>query len=224
MKMKKLICRRCGSFLERKEEPIEKIEQKNLGMLTGFKELDPLTNGFYRGELIFIVSRPGIGKTSLALDFIINIALTRQIVDDCGMSVPIYAGIFTMDLSSEQIAQRILCSVAKVDINKVNSCNLSDSERQQLLLAKTKLDMENIYIDDTSVMTFEDIVSKCRRLKQERGLDIVMIDYFQLISVGKQQKFMKLLVLLRLLPKNFAYQYYSSVSFLMLLKKVKEKA
>ena len=154
-------------------ERMELVERDPLffrGIPTGFKRLDNLLNGFQAGDLIIIAARPGQGKTSIGMNFIQAAAFSER-TTETGKKVPISAAVFSLEMPAVQLARRMLCSVAKVDM---------------LMLAKTKLDKASIYVDDTSATTPVDIISKCRKLKREKGLDIVMIDYLQLMSPSKR--------------------------------------
>ncbi len=169
-------------------ERMEQVERDPLffkGIPTGFRRLDNLLNGFQSGDLIIIAARPGQGKTSIGMNFIQAAAFAER-TTETGKKVPISAAVFSLEMPAVQLARRMLCSVAKVDMTKANSGNLSDAEWQRLMLAKTKLDKSSIFVDDTSATTPVDIISKCRKLKRERGLDIVMIDYLQLMSPSKR--------------------------------------
>ncbi len=169
-------------------ERMEMIERDPLffkGIPTGFKMLDNLLNGFQNGDLIIIAARPGQGKTSIGMNFIQAAAFAER-TTETGKKTPIRAAVFSLEMPAVQLARRMLCSVAKVDMTKANSGHLGSNEWNRLMLAKTKLDKANIYIDDTSNTSPVDIISKCRKLKRERGLDIVMIDYLQLMSAGKR--------------------------------------
>ena len=164
---------------------LEELEKDKI-IPTGFKKFDYLSCGFRRKELICAVSQLDIGKTNLGLNFITKIALSHQ-TNDGEEFAPIHTAVFTMDQSSKQISDRMLSSMAKVDIDNISSGNLNSEESKRLSLSKTKLDMASIYIDDTPDMTLDYIINKCQELKQEKGLDIVMIDNFQLLSIGNQQ-------------------------------------
>ncbi|MBE5730890.1 MAG: replicative DNA helicase [Clostridiales bacterium] len=169
-------------------ERMELVERDPLffrGIPTGFKRLDNLLNGFQSGDLIIIAARPGQGKTSIGMNFIQAAAFSER-TTETGKKVPISAAVFSLEMPAVQLARRMLCSVAKVDMTKANSGHLGDAEWQRMMLAKTKLDKANIFVDDTSATTPVDIISKCRKLKRERGLDIVMIDYLQLMSPSKR--------------------------------------
>ncbi len=169
-------------------ERMEMIERDPLffrGIPTGFRRLDNLLNGFQSGDLIIIAARPGQGKTSIGMNFIQAAAFTER-TTETGKKVPIHAAVFSLEMPAVQLARRMLCSVAKVDMTKANSGALGGAEWNRLMLAKTKLDRASIFIDDTSNTSPVDIISKCRKLKREKGLDIIMIDYLQLMSAGKR--------------------------------------
>lgn len=166
---------------------MEQIERDPLffrGIPSGFRRLDNLLNGFQAGDLIIIAARPGQGKTSIGMNFIQAAAFSAR-TTDTGAKVPIKAAVFSLEMPSVQLARRMLCSVAKVDMTKANSGSLNAAEWKRLMLAKTKLDKAEIFVDDTSNTSPGEIISKCRKLKRERGLDIIMIDYLQLMSAGK---------------------------------------
>ena len=166
---------------------MQKIQEDPLyykGIPTGFKRLDDLINGFQQGDLVIIAARPGQGKTSIGMNFIQYAAETK--VKTLTGDRPLHAAVFSLEMPAMQLARRMLCSVAKVNMTDVNSGRISDSEWQRLTIAKGKLDKSHIYIDDTSNTSPMDIISKCRKLAKERALDIIMIDYLQLMNAGKR--------------------------------------
>lgn len=162
---------------------LSKFEQidKNGGMLrgvpTGFNELDKITNGFQKSDLILLAARPSVGKTSLAMNFITNAALKGK-----------YCAVFSLEMPKEQITQRALCSVSGVSMEKALSGKLTPSDWKALWEGNKKLIEKQIHIDDSSMNTPVEVLSKCRRLKREHGLDLVMIDYLQLMSGAKKSK------------------------------------
>ncbi len=167
---------------------MEQIERDPLffkGIPSGFRRLDNLLNGFQAGDLIIIAARPGQGKTSIGMNFVQAAAFSER-TTDMGAKTPLKAAVFSLEMPSIQLARRMLCSVAKVDMTKANSGSLNDAEWKRIMLAKNKLDKAEIYVDDTSNTSPGEIISKCRKLKRERGLDIIMIDYLQLMSSGKR--------------------------------------
>ncbi len=150
----------------------------NMGVKVGFPMLDRSTNGFKPGELIIIAARPGIGKTTLAVNFAINAALKHNKT----------IAMFDLEMSSLQIAQRFLCATGRVDMNYVKGGTKDTTVWNTLLETKKILENSNIYIDDTTNIKPSDILSKCRRLKARYGLDMVIIDYLQLMKADSMNK------------------------------------
>ncbi len=145
------------------------------GIETGFRRLDQMTNGLQPSDLIVLAARPGMGKTSLAMNLVEHAALRKDKV----------CAVFSLEMPRIQIVQRLLCSYANVSMAKGLSGQLSAAEWKKLMLASDKLKKSKIYIDDSSRVTPAEIQSKCRRLHTiAGGLDLVMIDYIQLMSSG----------------------------------------
>ncbi|MCL2255994.1 MAG: replicative DNA helicase [Firmicutes bacterium] len=157
------------------------------GIPTGFKRLDKILNGFQKSDLILVAARPGQGKTSIAMNFILTAALNSNRRTDAGNPDPYKCAVFSLEMGSAQIAKRMLCSRAKVNMKNANSGDLKPDEWKRIYQAKSQLDKAHIYIDDSSLTTPVEILSKCRRLKREKGLDMVMVDYLQLMSSGKNR-------------------------------------
>lgn len=149
---------------------------KVTGVPSGFLELDRLTNGFQKGDLIILAARPSMGKTAMATLVGQHAAVKHQ--------VPV--GIFSLEMSKEQLVQRMLCCEAMVDAHKVRTGNLSDEDWGKLSEAARYLSRAPIYLDDTGAATVREMKSKARRLKAERGLGLIVIDYLQLMSGGKR--------------------------------------
>jgi len=141
------------------------------GTPTGFPDLDKMTGGFQNSELIIIAARPSVGKTALCLNIAQNAAVTHK--------VPV--AIFSLEMSKEQLAQRMLCSEAEIDAQKLKTASLSDTGWKKLTRALGRLSEAPIYIDDSATMTSTEIRAKARRLKLERGLGLIIIDYLQLM-------------------------------------------
>ncbi len=150
----------------------------NLGIKVGFPTLDRITNGFKPGELIIIAARPGIGKTTLAVNFAVNAALKYKKT----------VAMFDLEMSALQVAQRFLCSTGRVPMDYVKGGTKDNSIWSTMLETKKILEDSNIYIDDTTSIKPADILSRCRRLKAKSGLDMVIIDYLQLMKAEKQSK------------------------------------
>jgi len=174
------------------DEAVNKIEfmynnpGAGKGIPTGFKHLDKILNGFQQGDLILIAARPSEGKTSLGMNFIAKAIKDGNRRTEANKPDPYKCAVFSLEMPSFQLMKRMLCSIAKIDMSKVNSGNLSGAEWTKLHKAKKELDKAQLYIDDSSLTNPIDILSKCRRLQREKGLDLVMIDYLQLMSSGKK--------------------------------------
>ncbi len=142
------------------------------GVGTGFLDLDHLTHGLQAGDLIIIAARPAMGKTSFALNVATNAALKHQRT----------AAIFSLEMPAEQLASRMLASQAQVDVSSLRGGKLREEDWPRLMTAAEALTQANIYMDDTPGATASAIRAMCRRLKRRGGLDLVVIDYLQLMA------------------------------------------
>ena len=141
------------------------------GMPTGFADLDQLTAGFQNADLIIVAARPAVGKTAFALNIAQHVAVKHNI--------PV--AVFSLEMSKEQLAQRMLCSEAEVDAQRLKTATLSDTGWKKLTRALGRLSEAPIYIDDSATITATEIRAKARRLKIEKGLGVVIVDYLQLM-------------------------------------------
>ncbi len=163
-----------GDVLQ-KFEKLQSDQDAFKGIPTGFKRLDRMTNGLQAGALIVLAARPGMGKTSLAMNLVENASLRAG--KTCA--------VFSLEMPRHEIVQRLICSYANVSMKNALSGELSQKEWKKLMLAGDQLKKSNIYIDDSSRVTPAEILSKCRRLKTTAGgVDLIMIDYIQLMSSG----------------------------------------
>lgn len=151
-----------------------------------FTKLNELLGGFHPSDLVLIAARPACGKTSLGMNFISHAALDKSRKTPAGKVDPFKCAVFSLEMSAEQIATRLLCSVAKVSMEHVNSGMRTVQENMRLVEAQRKLGEAKVFIDDSSLTTPIEILSKCRRLKREQGLDLILVDYLQLMSSGKR--------------------------------------
>ncbi len=168
-----------GDSLKRVVEKFELIEKdKNAarGIPSGLYGLDRITNGFQKSDLILIAARPGFGKTSLGMNFITHAAINAKAK----------VAVFSLEMSKDQIMQRAICSVASVNMQRAIKGELSTKDWKVLLAAKEKLNEAQIYVDEGFSKTPAELIGKCRRLKREHGLDLVMIDYLQLMQSGSK--------------------------------------
>ena len=146
-----------------------------IGVPSGFFELDQLTTGFQNGDLIIIAGRPGMGKTSFALNVMRNAAI------DSKKKI----GFFSLEMASEQLAMRLLCSEARVDSNLVRRGDLPKSKYKNLSLAVGPLSDSEIYLDDTPALSILELRAKARRLKNDADIDMIIVDYLQLMQGPK---------------------------------------
>jgi len=142
------------------------------GIRTGFASLDSLLTGFHGGELVLIAARPGMGKSAFAL----NIAQQAAYYGKTKTAV------FTLEMPREQLVERLMSSLGDLDLMKIKKGSLTDLDWDKISEAADELGECDIYIDDTAGINIPEIYSKCRRLKAEYGMDMVVIDYLQLLS------------------------------------------
>lgn len=155
------------------------------GIPTGYVGIDSVLNGLHPSDLILIAARPGVGKTALAMNIMSNIALNEgRRVTEC-QKPKLHCAVFSLEMSKEQLMQRLICSVGGVSMTKASRGELSAEEWARVFAATKKLDDCELYIDDSSFIRPQDILNKCLRMRKERGLDVVMIDYLQLITPNK---------------------------------------
>jgi replicative DNA helicase len=141
------------------------------GIATGFTELDKMTAGFQRNDLIIVGARPSVGKTAFALN------ISQNVATKTGENV----AIFSLEMGAEQLVMRMLCAEGNIDAQRLRTGSLTDEDWGKLTMAMGSLSNAGIFIDDTPGVRVNDIRAKCRRLKQEHGLGMILIDYLQLI-------------------------------------------
>lgn len=148
------------------------------GIPTGFRDLDAMTNGLQKSDLVLLAARPSVGKTSFAMNLVTNIARN-------GYS----CAVFSLEMSKEQLTQRALCSIAKVPMQNALNGKMSTEEWKRIWTATKQLENAKIYVDDSSLTTPAALLSKCRRLKAKDGkLDMIMVDYLQLMTSDSHRK------------------------------------
>jgi len=151
---------------------LSKIKDPITGVPTGFERFDALTAGLQPANLIIIAARPSMGKTALAMNIAQNAAIKSKI--------PV--GVFSLEMSGNELAMRMLCSVGHIDLRKVRTGQLnSDSEWTQLIRAAGELENAPIYIDETPAITILELRAKARRMKMEHDIGLVIVDYLQLM-------------------------------------------
>ena len=161
-----------------KLEELYNRKQYITGVPTGFVELDYKTAGLHGSELILVAARPAMGKTAFALNIATNAALRGN--------APV--AIFSLEMSKDQLVNRILCSEAMVDSNKVRTGKLEEDDWVKLAGAIGPLSESEIYIDDTPGISVMEIRTKCRKLKMEKNIGLVVIDYLQLVQGSNKRQ------------------------------------
>lgn len=155
-----------------KMEEMAMREDGLTGLTSGFADIDNKLSGLQKSDLILLAARPSMGKTALGL----NIALNSALKGDAKV------GVFSLEMSKEQLVQRMLSSISHVDLQKIISGKLGEDDWLKIVKAMGPLSEANMYIDDTPGISLMEVKAKCRKLKIEKGLDLVVIDYLQLMQ------------------------------------------
>ena len=179
---------------------LEKLyEEKNdvTGLTTGFRDLNKKINGLQRSDLLLIAARPAMGKTAFALNLVQNAALKG----DASVAV------FSLEMSKEQLVQRMIASQSTVELKNIKTGTLADNDWPRITDGMAILSGAKIHIDDTPGIKISELRSKCRKLKIEKGLDLVLIDYLQLMegegqNESRQQEIAKISRSLKILAKE----------------------
>ena len=155
---------------------ISQNKGKLRGIPTGFKDYDAITYGLQKSDLIIVAARPGVGKTSFAMNIAEHVAIEE------GKKV----AVFDLEMSGEQLMTRAISSVGKVNLSHILNGDMDNEEWKRFWTAEKKLAQSQLYVNDSSMVTPFDIISKCRKLKMTEGLDLVVIDYLQLMTMGNK--------------------------------------
>ncbi len=163
-----------GDYLEEMELRASD-EESGRGIPSGYIELDKLTGGLQRSDLIIVAARPSMGKSTWALNIVQNAAVRHHAT----------CAVFSLEMSKQQLAHRLLCSESGVDATKLRLGLINDAEQRKLHHAFEQLSEAPIYIDDTPSINLTELRSKARRLHAEIGIDMLVVDYLQLITTGR---------------------------------------
>ena len=144
------------------------------GLSTGFKKLDEMTAGLQKGDLIIVAARPSMGKTTFSLNMAENAAFGSKQAK---------VGVFSMEMGREQLAFRMVSSLGRVDQTKLRTGQLDDDDWSRVQMAISMMKTSNIFIDDTPALSPTEVRARSRRLKREHGLDLIVVDYLQLMQV-----------------------------------------
>jgi len=175
--------RSLGDLIPQTVDALDKLYRNKdvlSGVTSGFIDFNRLTNGFQPSDLIIMAGRPGMGKTAFALNVALNASYGNANEED-NKSV----AFFTLEMSSQQLVQRLLSATAQIESAKLRSGNFTMSDWQKLSAAGGELSNIKFFLDDTPALNPLELRAKCRRLKREHGLDIVFVDYLQLMSSTK---------------------------------------
>ncbi|WP_334340628.1 replicative DNA helicase [Companilactobacillus sp. HBUAS56275] len=188
--------RRISDVVKSSFEEIDKLYDQDsdvTGLSTGYKDLDAMTTGLHKDELIILAARPGVGKTAFALNLAQNAATKSNAT----------VAIFSLEMGAEQLVNRMLCSEGSIDANSLRTGKLDENQWNSLVVAMGSLSRTNVYIDDTPGVKMAEIRSKCRRLLKESGkLDLVIVDYLQLIEgTGQENRQQEVSVISRSMKK-----------------------
>ena len=165
-------------LMERTLDEIESLSQHGVmaGVPTGFIELDELTNGLHAGQMIIVAARPGMGKSTLGLDFA-RAASIKNKLTSC---------FFSLEMGKSEIVQRLISAEAGVALNHIRKGQMSDDDWQRIARKTGEVSSAPLFIDDSPNLTMMEIRAKARRLKQRHDLKLVIVDYMQLMTSGKK--------------------------------------
>jgi replicative DNA helicase len=170
--------RRSSEILRETIQGLEKVMTTRgeglTGIPTGFVDFDSLTSGFQPSDLVILAARPAMGKTSLALNFASHAALNAKK----------HVAFFSLEMSSSQLMQRLLATAARIEAHKFRNGQLTSDELDRLYQEAAHFNTERLMLDDTASISLADLRSRCRKMKRERGCDMIIIDYLQLMTAG----------------------------------------
>lgn len=154
---------------------------QNVSVPTGFSTLDSVLHGFSRGDLVILAARPSMGKTAFALNIALNIA-GRYEKEEEKRTV----ALFSLEMGADQLVSRMICSEGMIESEKIRSGHMNQEDLEKLEVAVGFLNKKNIYIDDSAFIKVNEVKAKCKALKNDVGLDLVIIDYLQLLQGSKK--------------------------------------
>ena len=185
-----------GPAIEKAEE-LQRNGSEVTGISTGFRDLDRKLAGLHPTNLVIIAARPGMGKTALALNMAQNVALDGHTV-----------AIFSLEMSREEVVTRMLCAKGRIDSQRLRTGRLSEGDFTKLSNAAGALYKQNIFVDDSAGLTVTEIRAKCRRLRRKPGLDMVVVDYLQLMNGSGQENRQQEIAMISRSLKNLARELH----------------
>ncbi len=185
-----------GPAIEKAEE-LQRSGSAVTGISTGFRDLDRKLAGLHPTNLVIVAARPGMGKTALALNISQNVALNGNTV-----------AIFSLEMSREEVVTRMLCAKGRIDSQKLRTGSLTENDFTKLSNAAGALYKQNIFVDDSPGLTVTEIRAKCRRLRRKPGLDLVVVDYLQLMNGSGQENRQQEIAMISRSLKNLARELH----------------
>jgi len=199
-----------GPAIEKAEE-LQRNGSEVTGISTGFRDLDRKLAGLHPTNLVIIAARPGMGKTALALNMAQNVALDGHTV-----------AIFSLEMSREEVVTRMLCAKGRIDSQRLRTGRLSEGDFTKLSNAAGALYKQNIFVDDSAGLTVTEIRAKCRRLRRKPGLDMVVVDYLQLMNGSGQENRQQEIAMISRSLKNLARELHVPIVALSQLNRAVE--
>lgn len=177
------------------------------GVATGFTELDEVTNGLHPGQMVIVAARPGVGKSTLGLDFMRSCSIRHRMA----------SVIFSLEMSKSEIVMRLLSAEAKIKLSDMRSGRMSDDDWTRLARRMSEISEAPLFIDDSPNLTMMEIRAKARRLRQKANLKLIVVDYLQLMTSGKKYESRQVEVSefsrhLKLLAKSLRFPWSRSAS------------
>jgi replicative DNA helicase len=200
-----------GPAIEKAEE-LQRVGSEVTGIPTGYRDLDRKLAGLHDTNLIIIAARPSMGKSALALNIAQNVALQDKPV-----------AIFSLEMSREEVVSRMLCSTGRIDLQRLNTGRLTESDFTKLSNAASQLYKKPIYVDDSPGLTVTEIRAKARRLRRRPGLGLVVVDYLQLMHGSGGENRQQEIALISRSLKNLARELEVPVIALSQLNRALEQ-
>ena len=165
-----------------------KRDGKTVGVPSGFSQLDLMLGGLHKSDLIVLAGRPSMGKTALATNIAFNVARSLSAEADDDAQDPPVVGFYSLEMSAEQLANRLVAEQTKISSDKIRRGELNDTQFERLVDASRKLESLSFFIDDTPALTTSALRTRARRLKRQHGLSLLVVDYLQLVSGSRNAR------------------------------------
>ena len=164
-----------------------KRDGKTVGVPSGFSDLDLMLGGLHKSDLLVLAGRPSMGKTALATNIAFHVAEAASVATETGKTPPA-VGFYSLEMSAEQLANRLVAEQTKISSDKIRRGELNESQFERLVVASRKLEGLAFFIDDTPALTTSALRTRARRLKRQHGLALLVVDYLQLVSGSRNAR------------------------------------